>query len=372
MTTSHRIAQQIILALGAGITLGCIIGSIVIAIYAMPPFIVAILPKSPTPTSTATRPATITLAPTRTATLTRTPIPPSDTPTLVPPTSPNGTPSKATASKTPLPAPTPRPIVTHFMVGRPVAPSADSNSPSRWYYYGTTQGGEYVVHHGEEFVNRSGTPLYAVADGTVVTAGNDIQPICGSDGKTVCGEQIYPKKGFYGNLVVIKLAQSYKGQPVFALYGHMSQITVAVGDNVTLGDPIGEVGASGIADGPHVHFEIRVGVNDYGHTRNPILWMPPLPGRGAIVGRFSDSKGNLIRGALVDLYRSDGTFDREIETYGDDKWPDVNSDDDLNENFAIPDLATGDYVVRIRGQQYAQRISVQDGKLSFVELGGVQ
>ena len=50
-----------------------------------------------------------------------------------------------------------------------------SVTPALTYLYGTTARGDLDVHHGEEFVNSTGTPLYAVGDGVVVTAGNDTQ-----------------------------------------------------------------------------------------------------------------------------------------------------------------------------------------------------
>ncbi|MBI4788499.1 MAG: M23 family metallopeptidase [Chloroflexi bacterium] len=373
MTLSKRIRQQVIIALIAGTALGCLFGGIVITAMVVQPIVVAALPKSPTPTFTATRLATITLAPTRAATLTSTPFPPTQTraATFVPATPITTTANTPTPTRTPAPTRTPRPVVQHFLVGRPVALNAQAITPALFYLYGTTGLGDYDVHHGEEFVNPGGTSLFAAADGTVVTAGNDSQPLCGDNGKAVCGRDLSPSSGgFYGNLVVIQLTQTYNGQRVFALYGHMSRIAVAVGDQVKQGDLLGEIGMSGVALGPHVHFEIRLGVNDYAHTRNPILWMKPLAGRGAIAGRFSDSKGTPIRGAIVNLYRADDTFMYSIETYGRDRWPEVDSDEALGENFAFPDLAAADYIVRINNQQFAQRVTVQDGKLSFVELGG--
>ncbi len=370
---SNRTQKQIVLALVAGVLLGCVLGCIVIGTMIAHPLIVAALPKTATATSTATRPATITLAPTRTVTPTSTPFPPTATPSVGPPpiTLIPGTtaPTAARPVKSAVPTRTPRPIVQHFMVDRPVAPSA-TNAPETSYLYGTTQRGEYDVHHGEEFENPSGTPLVAVANGFVVTAGNDLQKGCGDDGSAMCGPYIDPGKGYYGNIVVIQLADTYQNQRVFAVYGHMSKILVNKGDPVRTGDPVGEVGMSGIAIGPHLHFEIRLGVNDFAHTRNPILWMPPLSGRGAIVGRYTDSKGDPIRGAIVNINRSDGTFYRATETYSRDRYAPVNSDDEIGETFALAEVPVGDYVVRINGQQFAQKVTVQEGKLSYVELGG--
>ncbi len=344
-------------ALVAGTIVGCLCGGLVIGVMALMQQGTAIagLFQSPTPTryDTPTALPTITLMPTRTTpTLGARP---TMLPTLAPPTLP---PPVAT-----------RTVVQHFLVGRPVAPNASKVNPSWVYLYGTTEKGDLDVHHGEEFENPIGTPLYAVADGTVVTAGGDETPVCGDNGKTVCGAAIFAG-GFYGKLVVIQIAQAYKGQRVFALYGHMSRVEVKVGDPVKAGDLIGEVGSTGVALGPHVHFEIRLGVNDYAHTRNPALWMTPLPGRGTLVGHYADAKGTPIRGALVDIYRADGSLLLETETYGHDRWPDVNPDEEIGENFSVGDLPAGDYTVRIGGQPLVQRVTIVDGRLSFIELGG--
>ncbi len=377
MTPSNRILQQLVLATLAGTILGCILGIVVIGVLLLtnqgPSF--AAYFATPTPPETATLYPTITLAPARTPT-------PETTPTIPPTLAPSATTVRATSTKTrvattrapsltPGPSRTPRPVAQHFLVGRPVAGNATSITPALFYLYGTTGMSQYDVHHGEEFVNPSGTPLYAVAAGTVVTAGSDEQPLCGDNGKSPCGRGLMPG-GFYGKTVVIQLAAPYNGQRVFALYGHMNEISVSVGDQVKPGDVLGKIGMTGIAEGPHVHFEIRLGTNDYAHTRNPILWMTPLAGRGALAGRYADSQGNLVRGALVDIFRADNSFLMETETYSRDKWPAVNSDDDLGENFAVGDLAAGTYLVRIKGQPFSQRVTIQSGKLSFVDFGGLQ
>jgi hypothetical protein len=41
----------------------------------------------------------------------------------------------------------------------------------------------------------------------------------------------------------------------------------------------------------------------------------------------------------------------------------------MAENFAVGDLPAGDYTIRIGS--YAQRVTIQDGRLSFVEIGGL-
>ena len=84
-----------------------------------------------------------------------------------------------------------------------------------------------------------GTPIKAAASGTVVRV---------SAGWS----------GGYGNLVVI---QHPNGMITF--YAHMltGSFKVAVGDHVTQGQIIGNVGSTGRSTGPHLHFEVRNGVN---------------------------------------------------------------------------------------------------------------
>jgi len=315
------------------------------------------LAPTPTPTRRPTLPFTATPRATATDSATPTPL---FSPTVA-----------ATPTQTPTPAPTrtPRPATQKFLLDRPVAIAAEGNSPSRNYLFGTTRGGELDVHHGEEFENDTGTPVFSVADGTVIVAGNDKDPICGDNNRTPCGREVLPK-GFYGNLVVIQLSKTYKNQRVFALYGHLNSVDVFLGRNVIIGDVVGEIGATGIAGGPHLHFEVRVGQNTYAHTRNPIIWMNPLPGRGSLAGRYADAKNQAVQGAAIKIYREDGSYIGATETYSRDKNPAVVSDEELQENFAFPDLLPGDYVVRVEGAQFAAKVKIEDGKLAFVDLGG--
>jgi len=259
-------------------------------------------------------------------------------------------------------------VIEHFLFGRPLALDAPAPAPNSVYLYGTTELGQYEVHHGVDFDrNPIGVPVFAIGDGTIVTAGDDRQPLCGANGKQVCGRFL----NFYGFVTVIQLDQSYRGQTLYALYGHMDRIDVPVGQRVKRGDPIGAVGMTGIAIGPHIQFEIRVGANDYASTRNPMLWIAPLAGRGVLAGRYADASGNLIRGAVVDIYRAEepDKFYRETETYSADEQPDVNSDDELGENFLMSDLPAGEYIVRVLGKSFTARVTVTAGKLAWVEIG---
>ncbi len=88
------------------------------------------------------------------------------------------------------------------------------------------------MHEGIDIGAPSGTPIHAVAAGTVIYAG---------------------LLGGYGNLVVID-----HGGGLASAYGHQSSVAVAIGESVAQGQVIGYVGSTGHSFGPHLHFEVRV------------------------------------------------------------------------------------------------------------------
>jgi murein DD-endopeptidase MepM/ murein hydrolase activator NlpD len=69
----------------------------------------------------------------------------------------------------------------------------------------------------------------------------------------------------YGNHVVVD-----HGNGLASLYGHLSRINVSVGQDVKPGNSIGLEGMTGMATGPHVHFEIR----ESGVRVNPRKYLP--------------------------------------------------------------------------------------------------
>jgi murein DD-endopeptidase MepM/ murein hydrolase activator NlpD len=93
-------------------------------------------------------------------------------------------------------------------------------------------------HKGVDIAAKEGTSIKASNNGTVVMAAR--------------GQA-------YGNAVIVD-----HGGGIFTLYFHMSKIYVKSGDSVSKGDVIGAVGRTGLATGPHLHFQIdlfRVPVN---------------------------------------------------------------------------------------------------------------
>jgi murein DD-endopeptidase MepM/ murein hydrolase activator NlpD len=101
-------------------------------------------------------------------------------------------------------------------------------------------------HTGQDFLVPTGTAVHAVAAGKVVTAGWG---------------------GSYGYQVVIRHPDGHYSQ-----YGHLSQISVKVGQQVNEGQRIARSGSTGNATGPHLHFEIRTGPV-YGDDIDPLRYL---------------------------------------------------------------------------------------------------
>ena len=243
----------------------------------------------------------------------------------------------------------------HFILQRPVKPPANTSVDST-YPYGSTANGTREPHHGVEFVNESGTPVYAAADGMVIFAGPD-------------EEAIYsPWKNYYGNLVVIK-----HNDGLFTLYAHLSKIDVQAGQEVLAADKIGEVGRTGAAIGSHLHFEVRRrDVQDYFAAQNPELWLAPN----------KDGRGKLLGTLMISIV--DQGFDFQYAEFTIDYHPDRNQPRvksyyvttytrDMmtgDENAALGDLPSGDYRIALKynGQLYERWVEVESGKLTQVVI----
>jgi murein DD-endopeptidase MepM/ murein hydrolase activator NlpD len=190
--------------------------------------------------------------------------------------------------------------------------------------------------------------------------------VAGHDDKVTYGLE----PNFYGNLIVVQLPHLWRGQTVYNLYAHVSEIDVKVGDSVIAGQRIGAVGEEGTsALGPHLHFEVRVGTNDYDHTRNPVLWLKPYPNTGNVVGRLIDRGGHPLPQTHVLIRRASNPnvpF-RETETYPNRG---VNPDETWQENFAMPQLDPGEYLVQAfaNGHYISVDITVADGQTVNIVL----
>ncbi len=315
---------------------------LLLALAACAPQAAALPTASPVPpaaTVTITTTATPTMLPTATATLT-------PSPTIAPSPTPSPTPCAAEICVLPW----------RFPLLRPIPPSGNS-AIAPTYRFGDDYHGLYLVHHGVDMDNPAGTPVLAAADGEVVFAGSDAEQAIG----------LHPN--FYGNVVVLKHNPTAMGFPLWTVYGHMETVTVHVGQTVKAGEIIGTVGSRGIATGPHLHFEVRLGSTDYDAVQNPELWLqPPSPNQGAIAMRLIDAAGKplcltnvLVRGLTEEL----PTF--YLKTYAD---PTLPSDPRLHENLAAGSIPAGHYAVEITccGRLFRREIVVQPRHLTFLQL----
>lgn len=103
------------------------------------------------------------------------------------------------------------------------------------------------AHKGVDYAAPTGTPVRAVSDSVVSFVG---------------------KQGGYGNLIVLNHQAPYS-----TAYGHLSRFGKGIkrGGKVSQGQVIGYVGATGLASGPHLHYEFRVN----GTQRNPLAMKLP-------------------------------------------------------------------------------------------------
>ena len=247
-------------------------------------------------------------------------------------------------------------------LSRPISDSF-RNSIDMTYPFASTKNNDLEVHHGVEFVNSAGTPVLAAQEGLVVFSGNDTDLFLG------------PYSGFYGNVIIIQHPGLFFSKDVFTLYGHLSEINVAVGDSVSSGDVIGYVGASGAAIGSHLHFEVRLGSNDYDHTVNPVLWFTPLfsngePDRGMVAGQIHNASGDTLDDLPIVLEKLKDDETVEASYYLQSYVPEgMRTYPDLEENFVYPDLPAGNYrLAFIYGRVYEFFITLEPGSLGYLQI----
>ena len=134
----------------------------------------------------------------------------------------------------------------------------------------------YRQHEGVDYGAPTGTPVSAIADGTVVMA---------------------RRNGGYGNFVQLR----HSGGLV-SCYGHLSRYGggIRAGRRVRQGQTVGYVGSTGLSTGPHLHFEVR---RD-GKPVNPLKVIPP---RAEPVAKRNLPEFNALKASyLADLARPAG------------------------------------------------------------------
>jgi murein DD-endopeptidase MepM/ murein hydrolase activator NlpD len=122
-------------------------------------------------------------------------------------------------------------------------------------------------HKGVDYGAPTGTPIMAAGDARVAFVG---------------------WKGGYGRAVILDHGRGYT-----TLYGHMSAFgKIKMGQRIPQGTVIGRVGMTGLASGPHLHYEFRIN----GVHRNPlsITMPPPEPLGGAALAQFRAQTSNAL------------------------------------------------------------------------------
>ena len=112
--------------------------------------------------------------------------------------------------------------------------------------------GYLKLHAGQDYAAPEGTPIYAVADGTVTTA------------------------GMVGGVGTVTIRHEIDGQTWYSSYLHMYSdgIYVSAGDHVTAGQLIAGVGNTGQSTGAHLHFEVRTADDTSDKTTvDPATWL---------------------------------------------------------------------------------------------------
>ncbi|CAN5284585.1 hypothetical protein BH23GEM2_BH23GEM2_02970 [soil metagenome] len=125
--------------------------------------------------------------------------------------------------------------------------------------------GQWRQHAGTDYAAPSGTPVRSVGDGVIIFAG---------------------RKGGYGNVIDVRHRNGFVSR-----YGHLRNFASGItrGRRIGIGETIGYVGMTGLATGPHLHFEVLVG----GVQRNPRVALSmrsgdPIP--GAERGEFMSTR----------------------------------------------------------------------------------
>lgn len=131
-------------------------------------------------------------------------------------------------------------------------------------------------HMGTDYAAPTGTPVHAAGDGRVSFAG---------------------RRGGYGNALVLAHSNS-----VSTLYGHMSRFAkhIRLGSHVQQGDVIGYVGMTGLATGPHLHYEYLVN----GVHKNPqtVQLAGAEPLRADALRKFHSETASLLAALPPEIY----------------------------------------------------------------------
>jgi len=127
------------------------------------------------------------------------------------------------------------------------------------------------AHKGVDYAAATGTPVKATSDGKIIHRG---------------------RKGGYGNTIIVQHGSKYS-----TLYAHLSKYRsgLSTGNRVKQGQIIGYVGSSGLATGPHLHYEFRIN----GVHRDPLR--VKLPGADPLADKYRDDFNHKAEALMAQL-----------------------------------------------------------------------
>ncbi len=290
----------------------------------------------------------------------------SPTPTIQPATpefsitqDPDGLPEPWRPPEYPVPwIPSPQ---DHFYFKSPISALSVDTAYSTYPYGGVFFND--VAHTGIDIPGDIGTPILAAGGGKVVYAGQGVWR--GID-------EVFDDP--YGKAVIIEHDFGYQGEPLFTLYAHLDEILVVKGQTVVTGEQIGLLGNTGKTTGPHLHFEVRLGENDFFSTRNPDLWISPPVGSGVLVGQILTYAGYPLERQVVHIYKAEDN--PAVGPINDTTWIGasyqnltINPDPYYYENFTLANLPAGNYYIHISnvdiGRSYSEKIEIKPGQVAF-------
>jgi murein DD-endopeptidase MepM/ murein hydrolase activator NlpD len=248
-------------------------------------------------------------------------------------------------------------IPSHFLFGRPL----DDSTPY-WpvaelrYGAGTNFSARNGIHTGLDYMADYGARVYALGAGEVIWEGYGIESYLGPDNA-------------YGVAVTIKHDDTVYDLTVYSIYAHLSVTHVVKGDRVEEGDLIGEVGLTGYTSSPHLHLEVRLGNASEFISRNPELYVRPLPGYGVLAARLLNTDGSNLYGQEIYL---ESLNDHKTWTANSYWGPTAISDSVYKENLVIGDLPAGQYaiIVYYGGAELHHSVFIRSGEITYFTLTG--
>ncbi len=245
----------------------------------------------------------------------------------------------------------------HFFFIRPIA-ADEVNWPLSVYRYAGTNFGPDLAHTGVDIVTPEGTPVIAAAAGKVVWAGYGV--LLGSDDPS----------DPYGLAIAIQHDFGLDNKRLFTVYAHLSHVGVERGQQVEMGEVIGLSGETGAATAPHLHFEVRWGLNDFFSTYNPELWMAPPQGWGVLAGRLTTTLGEPVNNVEIRVTNLETGQRWFAKSYG--TLETINRDPYYRENLVLSDLPAGHYQIfaPYQGRDNFLTVYIYPGAVTFFRLQG--